>query len=82
MTIELKKFIAFGVIISFLTSAYVTFLGTIVKQGFLTEDFFINWLKLIPKAYLAVLPFVLVTGPMVRKLVDKLFAPNNNQPKP
>lgn len=74
MTTEFKKLLAFGVIISLLTSTYVTFLGTIVTQGFFTEGLLSNWLVLIPKAYIAVLPFVLITGPIVRKVVDKLFA--------
>jgi hypothetical protein len=76
MSKEFKKLAAFGIIISLLTSAYVTFLGTILKQGFATENFVNNWLNLVPKAYLAVLPFVLITGPLVRKLVDKLFDKN------
>lgn len=76
MSKEFKKLAIFGIIISLLTSTYVTFLGTILKQGFATENFFSNWLNLIPKAYVAVLPFVLITGPLIRKLVDKLFDRN------
>ena len=73
MNTEFKKLATFGFIISFLTSTYVTFLGTILKQGFATENFLENWISLIPKAYLAVLPFVLITGPLVRKLVERIF---------
>jgi hypothetical protein len=73
MSLEFKKLIAFGVVISLLTSTYVTFLATVLKQGFFTADFFSNWAALIPKAYLAVLPFVLITGPLVRRFVDKIF---------
>lgn len=73
MKTEFKKLLAFGIIISLLTSAYVTFLGTIAKQGFFTSQFFINWLIQIPKTYLLVLPFVLLTGPLVRKIIDKIF---------
>jgi hypothetical protein len=76
MTTEFKKLAVFGFIISLLTSTYVTFLGTVLKQGFATEQFIYNWISLIPKAYLAVLPFVLITGPIVRKIVDKLFDRN------
>lgn len=74
MSQELKKLATFGIIISFLTSAYVSFLGTVLQQGFGTENFVNNWMLLIPKAYFTVLPFVLITGPLVRKLVDWLFA--------
>lgn len=55
------------------TSTYVTFLGTGMKQGFFTAGFFINWLKLIPMAYIIVLPFILITGPLVRRIVDRIF---------
>ncbi|MBY0427334.1 MAG: hypothetical protein K2Q22_16990 [Cytophagales bacterium] len=52
MKTEFKKLLAFGVIISLLTSAYVTLLGTITKQGFFTDHFIMNWLSQIPNTYL------------------------------
>lgn len=70
---ELKKLIVFGVIITFFTSAYTTFLNTIIKQGFLTDDFLANWLSLIPKTYLLLLPFVLITGRITSTLVERMF---------
>lgn len=73
MSTEFKKLVVFGFIISLLTSTYVTFLGTVLKQGFGTKDFMHNWLSLIPQAYIVVLPFVLVTGPLVKCLVEWLF---------
>jgi len=80
MKTELKKLIVFGVIIAFFTSAYAAFLNTIMKQGFLTDHFFANWLGLIPKTYLLLLLFVLITGPVIRALVDKMFR-NENRTK-
>lgn len=73
MKTELKKLIVFGVIIAFFTSAYAAFLNTIMKQVFLTDHFFANWLSLVPKTYLFLLPFVLITGPFIRALVDRMF---------
>jgi protein-S-isoprenylcysteine O-methyltransferase Ste14 len=73
MKTELKKLLLFGVIISFSTSVYVSFINTVVKQGFGTSQFIRHWLMLIPKTYLLVLPFVLITGPLIRKLVDYIF---------
>ena len=73
MKTEIKKVIVFGVIIAFFTSAYAAFLNTIMKQGFLTDHFFVNWLRLIPRTYLFLLPFVLITGPLIRALVDRMF---------
>lgn len=73
MKTELKKLILFGILISFMTSAYVSLISTVAKQGFMSDHFFTHWLSLIPKTYLLVLPFVLITGPLVRKLVDRLI---------
>jgi hypothetical protein len=73
MNREFKKLVLFGIIIAVFTTTYVTFLGTGLKQGFFTNGFFSNWMKLIPRAYLAVLPFILITGPLIRKLVDIIF---------
>ena len=80
MKTEIKKLIVFGVIIAFFTSAYAAFLNTLMKQGFLTDHFFVNWLSLIPRTYLLLLPFVLVTGPIIRALVDRMFR-NGNKTK-
>jgi len=73
MKTEFKKAIVFGTIISFLTSSYAAFLKIIMYQSFLSDHFLINWLKEIPKFYLFILPFVLITGPLVRMLVDRMF---------
>jgi hypothetical protein len=73
MTTELKKLALFAIIIGAFTSTYVTFLGTGLNQGFFTDGFWINWFKLIPKAYIIVLPFLLIVGPFVRKIVDRVF---------
>jgi hypothetical protein len=77
---EIKKLIVFGIIIAFFTSAYAAFLNTIMKQGFLTDHFFVNWIRVIPKTYLLLLPFVLLTGPVVRVLVERMFR-NENRTK-
>jgi len=70
---ELKKIIVFAVIITFFTSAYASLLNTVMKQGFLTDHFLVNWLSLIPKTYLFLLPFVLIAGRITRILVDRMF---------
>lgn len=70
---ELKKLIVFGVIIGFLTSVYTAFLNTIMRQDLLSDHFLANWLSLILKTYLFLLPFILVTGPVIRILVERIF---------
>jgi len=81
MSRELKKLALFGVVISLLTSAYVTLLQTGIKQGFFSDGFWDDWLKTIPKAYLILLPFILITGPLVRKLVDIIFGDHKKTAK-
>lgn len=71
---ELFKQILLGVIVVFFTSAYTAFLNTVMKQGFLTESFVMNWLKLTPKIYFLLLPFVLTVSLIVRKFVEKIFS--------
>ncbi|WP_419555731.1 DUF2798 domain-containing protein [Pollutibacter soli] len=73
MKTEFKKLIVFGIIIAFFTSAYAAFLNTIMTQGFFTDHFFYNWLILVPRTYLLLLPFVLIMGPVIRALVDRMF---------
>jgi len=73
MKTELKKSIAFAVIISILTSTYAAFLSTIMNKGLFTDHFLINWVNQIPRIYLFILPFVLITGPLVKALVERIF---------
>jgi aliphatic nitrilase len=73
MKIGTQKAIVARIIISFFTSAYAAFLNTLMKQEFLSGHFFVNWLNLVPKIYLLLLPFVLIMGPVVEILVDKIF---------
>ena len=73
MKAEFKKIIVFAAIISLFTSTYAAFLNTLMKQGFLTDHFLVNWLSMIPKTYLFILPFVLIMGPVTRVLVEKIF---------
>jgi hypothetical protein len=56
-------------------------LNTIMKQGLLTDQFLINWFKVIPKTYLFILPFVLIMGPLTKFLVDKMFRIEEQQNK-
>jgi len=81
MKTEFKKIIVFGVVVSFFTSAYAAFLNTIMKQDLLTHHFLINWVSLIPKTYLLLLPFVLIAGPVTRALVDRMFRNGKEQNK-
>ena len=73
MKTEFKKRIVFTVILALVTSTYAAFLNTVMKQGFLTDHFLINWLRLVPRTFLFVFPFVLIMGPVIKALVDRMF---------
>ena len=74
MKIESKKAVVTRVIISFFTSAYAAFLNVQMREGFLKDHFFTDWLKLMPKFYLFLLPYVLIMGPITEILVNKNFS--------
>ncbi len=76
---ELFKQLVLGAIVVFFTSAYTAFLNTIMKQGFLTENFLINWMKLTPKIYVLLLPFALPVSLIVKKFVEKIFSEKKQQ---
>ena len=81
MKTESKKSIVFAAIISLLTSTYAAFLKTIMDQPMSEDHFLINWLRLFPKIYLFILPFVLITGPFVKVIVNRIFRNENQQNK-
>lgn len=73
MTTALKKEIVFNLVITLATSTYAAFLNTVMKQGFFTDHFMINWFSLMPLIYLFLLPYVWIMGRVVRSLVNSLF---------
>lgn len=70
MKVEFKKIFLFGILISFLTSL-------VLGQGFNKINFYYNWLTLIPKTYLLVLPFVLITGSIIRTIINRIVKLEN-----
>ena len=76
---EFKKRIVFTVMLAVLTSTYAAFLNTVMKQGFLTGHFLINWVRLVPRTFLFVFPFVLTMGPVIKALVDRMFRSGTGQ---
>jgi hypothetical protein len=73
MKIGTKKAIVARISYLFLHRRTPSFLNTLMKQEFLSGHFFVNWLNLVPKIYLLLLPFVLIMGPVVEILVNKMF---------
>ena len=73
MNKERQKLIAFGVIVGLLMTMYTTFINLGMRQGFFTEGFWGHWLSMIALGYLVTLPFLLVTGYAVRRLLDRVM---------
>lgn len=67
-----KNKIAFAIIMGIVTTGIISFTLISVNIGF-TEKFFPIWLKSWGVAYLVVIPAILIIGPRVQNLVDKLL---------
>ncbi|MDB5257386.1 MAG: hypothetical protein JWM14_2081 [Chitinophagaceae bacterium] len=68
----MKQKIAFAMIMGVLTTGIISFTLISVNIGFIPV-FFNIWLKSWAIAYLVVIPGILIIGPLVQKLVNKLF---------
>lgn len=72
MQLETKRLLLFGVLITMTASLYVTFLSTCLTYGF-RPGFLAMWLGSVPRAYVVVLPYLLLMGPLVQRLVRRLL---------
>jgi len=69
----MKQKIAFALIMGSITTAIISFTLIFINVGF-SEKFLRIWLKSWGIAYLVVIPAILIIGPIIQKLVDKIFA--------
>ncbi len=68
----MKQKIAFALIMGVITTGIISFTLISINIGFI-DAFFKIWLRSWAMAYLVVIPAILLIGPMVQSLVDKLF---------
>jgi hypothetical protein len=68
----MKQKIAFALIMGVITTGIISFTLISINIGFI-EAFFKIWLRSWAMAYMVVIPAILLIGPMVQSLVDKLF---------
>jgi len=68
----MKQKIAFAMIMGVITTCIISFTLVSVNAGY-TERFPAIWLRSWGIAYLVVIPAILLMGPQVQKLVDRLF---------
>ena len=68
----MKQKIAFALIMGIITTGIISFTLISINIGF-KENFLMIWLRSWGIAYLVVIPAILIIGPQIQKLVDKLF---------
>lgn len=68
----MKQKIAFALIMGVITTGIISFTLISINIGFI-DAFFKIWLRSWAMAYMVVIPAILLIGPMVQSLVDKLF---------
>jgi len=67
-----KNKIAFALVMGIMTTGIISFTLISVNVGY-TEKFLKIWLRSWGIAYLVVIPAILIIGPRIQKLVDKLL---------
>jgi hypothetical protein len=68
----MKNKIVFALLMGIVTTGIISFTLISVNIGF-TEKFFRIWFKSWGMAYLVVIPAILLIGPRIQNLVDKLL---------
>jgi len=68
----MKQKIAFALLMGIVTTGIISFTLVSVNIGY-TERFLAIWLRSWALAYLVVIPAILIIGPQVQKIVDRLF---------
>jgi hypothetical protein len=68
----MKNKIAFALLMGIITTGIISFTLISVNVGF-NEKFLHIWLRSWGIAYLVVIPAILIIGPVIQKLVDKLL---------
>jgi hypothetical protein len=68
----MKNKIVFALLMGVVTTGIISFTLITINVGF-TEKFFMIWLRSWGIAYLVVIPAILIIGPRIQNLVDKLL---------
>jgi hypothetical protein len=67
----MKQKIAFALIMGIVTTGIISFTLISINIGF-TEKFLYIWLRSWAMAYIVVIPAILIIGPLVQKLVNRM----------
>lgn len=68
----MKQKITFALIMGVITTGIISFILIAINLGF-SDRFFRVWLKSWLLSYLIVVPAILIIGPLVQKLIDRIY---------
>lgn len=68
----MKQKIAFAFLMGIVTTGIISFMLISINIGYI-PSFFKIWFSAWATAYAVVIPAILIIGPLVQRLVDKLF---------
>ncbi|APA00174.1 DUF2798 domain-containing protein [Flavobacterium commune] len=69
----MKQKIVFALLMGIFTTGIISFALIALNIGF-SDIFFKIWFKSWLLAYLMVIPIILIIGPIIKKLVDRMFS--------
>jgi uncharacterized protein YaaW (UPF0174 family) len=69
----MKQKLAFALLMGIVTTGIISFTLISVNIGF-NERFLAIWCRAWGTAYMVVIPAILLIGPLVQRMVDRLFA--------
>lgn len=72
MHYQLKRKIAFALLMGVVTTGIISFTLLLINLGF-TPRFFASWLRSWAIAYVIVIPAILVIGPALQVRVDRII---------
>jgi hypothetical protein len=75
----MKQKIAFALLMGIVTTCIISFTLVAINVGF-TEQFTFIWLRSWGIAYLVVIPAILLIGPLVQRVVNRLFPEKKETP--
>jgi hypothetical protein len=70
MSAQLKRKVAFAVLMGVVTTGIISFVLLALNRGF-SDHFVLAWLRSWGLAYLIVIPAILVIGPRLQAQIDK-----------
>ena len=73
MTTELKRKIAFALLMGIVTTGIISFALIALNLGF-SKDFLSIWLRSWTISYVIVVPAILLIGPRLQAQIDRLIA--------